>query len=105
MANKHFNENAFEYALNYIDKNPYEAKIRFEEYLEKYPNDYYARAYYVLLLERIGLFDLAQEEYDYIEKMIIVDTSFSKSGKRTSSIKYILSLAKIRLLAFHEKYQ
>lgn len=102
---KYFNENEFQYALDCVEKNPFEAKKRYDEYLDKYPQDYYARAYYILLLTRIGLFELAQQEYDYIEKMIIVNTSFSTSDKRAKGFKYIMALAKAKLLAHSEKYQ
>ena len=105
MQNKYFNENAFQYALNCIDKNPFEAKERFDEYLCKHPEDYYARAYYILLLERICLFELAQKEYDCIEEEISYNTSFNRNGKNTIGFKCIMALAKARLLAHHEKYQ
>lgn len=105
MQNKYFNENAFQYALDCVEKNPFEAKRRYDEYLEKYPNDYYARAYYILLLERICDFDLAQSEYDYIERETSYNTSFNQCGKNTIGFKSVMALAKVRLLAHYEKYQ
>ena len=105
MQNKYFNEKSFQYALDCVEKNPFEAKRRYEDYLDKYPKDYYARAYYIHLLERICLFELAKKEYNYVEKESSHDLSFNQSDKRAVGFKCIMALAKARLLAHDEKYQ
>ena len=105
MKNKYFNENGFQYAQNIIETNPMEAKIRFENYLSSYPDDYYARSYYVLLLIRIGKIKQAYSEYNYIEKRTNNNYNFAQSNKRMVGFNCIMALAKAKLLAYEEKYQ
>ena len=102
---KYFNEAEFQYAQNLIETNPFEAEIRFKEYLGKYPNDYYARSYYVLLLVRIGKINQAECEYNYIVNKTSSNKDFSQSDKRVNGFLYIMALAKAKILACQERYQ
>ena len=105
MPNKYFNENEFQYALDTIDKNPFEAKVLFDKYLDKFPKDYYARAYYVILLERLDYIDLAIDEYKMAIDISLQDPLFDINTKRKRAFKCIMALAKIKILASKGKYQ
>ena len=105
MKYKYFNDAEFQYAQNIIETNPFEAKTRFENYLNKFPNDYYARAYYVLLLIRIGKINYAVNQYNYISNKTKYDESFYQSDKRTNGFSYIMALAKAKILACTEQFQ
>lgn len=104
MQNRYFNENEFQYAINMMETNPFEAKKRFEDYIDKYPNDYYARAYFVHLLARLDEIDYANEIFDSIKTKVNDDKSFSQSDKRIIGFKCIMALAKIKLLSLEERY-
>ena len=105
MLNRYFNESEFQYAIKLLETDPFEAKERFETYLNKYPTDYYARAYYVILLTRICLFDEAQKEYDAIIKESNNDTFFAYNAKKLHGFKYNMIIAKLKLLGAKEDYQ
>lgn len=106
MPNKYFHEQEFQYAIKLLEHDPYGAKERFETYLEKYPDDYYARAYYVILLMRICLFDDALSEY----KTILRDTRNNNfyncnSIKKLKGFKYNMLLCELKILGYKEEYQ
>lgn len=106
MANKYFHEQEFQYSIKLLEHDPYGAKERFEAYLEKYPDDYYARAYYVILLTRICLIDEAEKEY----KTIIQETRNNNfydcnSIKKLKGFRYNMLLCELKILGYKEKYQ
>ena len=105
MQKKYFSEAGLQYAQSIIKTNPLEAKTRFEIYLKNYPNDYYARAYYILLLIRLGECEQANSEYNYINNKTANDFKFTSSNKRVVGFQCIMALAKAKLLAHAEKYQ
>ena len=105
MKNRYFNETAFQYAIDLMETNPYQSKERFEDYLDKYPNDYYARIYYVILLTRIHLFNEARDEYNSIVNDVNIDNYFLSDANRLKGFKYNLLIARIKLLIVFGKYK
>ncbi len=105
MKTKYFDEEESAYVLKVVESNPEEAKKRMEDYLDKYPQDYYLKTYYVMLLTRLCLFKKAREVYD----KIIRDTSNGnfhiQSTKRLDAFKFNLIMAQIKLLSAEEKYK
>jgi len=104
MQNKYFNVAEFQYAIKLLEIDPYEAKERFENYLKKYPTDYYARAYYVILLTRICMFEEAEKEFDAIIKESHNDSFYAYNANRLRGFKYNLCIAKLKILGAKEKY-
>ncbi len=101
---RYFNEQEFQYAIKLLEKNPFLAKERFENYLMKYPKDYYARAYYVILLTRICMFNEAEIEYNAIIKESHEGSFYAYNAKRLNGFRYNMLLAKIKILGAKEKY-
>ena len=104
MMDRYFNESEFQYAIKLLETDPFEAKNRFDAYLNKYPTDYYARAYYVILLTRIYLFDEAEKEYNAIIEESNNDSFYAYSAKRLKGFKYNMIIAKLKLLGEKEDY-
>ena len=102
---RYFDENAFRYAVSALETDPFHAKERFEKYIEKYPNDYYARAYYALVLTRLCMFDEAEEEYEYIKLKAQNCHHYTNSENDLSGFIHIMILVKIKILAYREDYQ
>lgn len=106
MQYKYFRETEFQYALDLFENNPFEAKERFEAYLEKYPNDYYARAYYVMLLAKLCLFDEAEEEYERIIEETRNNNFYSDSSiKKLNGFKCNMIISKLKILSAKEDYR
>ena len=103
--NKYYNESAFQYAIDLLENDPFHAKLRFKAYIEKYPKDYYARAYYALLLTRLCEFDEAEAEYDYIKIKSQNDHFYICNQNDLRGFHYNMILVKMKILAYHEKYQ
>jgi len=108
MRNKFFNEDEFTYTLKTIETDPYTAEERIKRYLEKYPRDYYARAYYVIILTIVCKIDEATEEYNKIISDVTNDKFFdvvSKNYKKYKAFKFNMVIARMKILAAKDKYQ
>ena len=106
MSYKYFRETEFKYAIKLLETDPFHAKERFEEYLDKYPNDYYARAYYVILLTRICLIDEAEEEFCRIIQEAYNNNFFNDNSiKKLRGFKYNMLVAELKILGAKEQYQ
>ena len=105
MQNMFFGEEEFQYVLNTIERNPLEARDLFIKYLNKYSKDYYARAYYVQLLIRLNMNDLAMQEYNNIVNEVANDKRYTKTKKQNHGFKFVMAVNKMKLLVIQEKYQ
>ena len=103
--NKHYDESSFQYAIDMLETDPFHAKEALESYLERYPKDYYARAYYALLLTRINMMDEATNEYNYVIIKSSNDAHYITNYKNMRGFRYILSVVKMKLLAYNNEYQ
>lgn len=104
MKNKHFDKWEFDNAANIINSNPYEAKLRFENYISKYPNDCSAHIYYSFVLSKLGLFD--ETEHIINEAMILFEKNLNSLNKQSIiEIKKNYINAMLSLLSYQGKYK
>lgn len=104
MKYKIFSEQEFDYAIRLLETDPFMAKTRFIEYMNKYPYDYYAQTYYILLLTRLCEFDEAEKEYNRVLTETGNGTSYSNNRKRYEAFIINMALIKVKLLANKENY-
>lgn len=105
MIIKYFDEWEEKQALSYITSNPLVSKLKFEEYLNKYPKDYSARIYYTTVLTILGEFDEAENVLDDVEFAINTDRKFASEIDRIKQNKLDIIIARLRILAHQERYE
>ena len=105
MKNKYYNEWELDQAINLMEKNPYEAVRKFENYLKKYRKDYNAFAFYINSLVNIKEIDKAKKVLASIENKVVNDSKFINNNRRYKSFKKKILYNKLQLLMFEEKYQ
>lgn len=105
MATTYFNKIEFKQALSFAETNPLLAKIKFEEYLKKYPKDYSSYTYYASILITLGEFTKAEYVLDSMEYLSKNDKQYAqKQDKiRLNTINSIGS--RLRLLSYQEKFE
>lgn len=98
MQNKYFDNWEFNKIIPLIETNPYEAKIRFEEYLKKYPKDYIPYPFYISTL-------ISTKDITNAKKMLNYITNFKHNKTFTNELfeEHIL-LIKLKLLLYEDKY-
>lgn len=104
MNKNHYNVWEFKQALNLAEIDPLSARIAFEEYLKKYPNDYSAYPYYCSNLIIIGELELAEKVLDYVEEEYIKDDVFLRASS-FEKFKYNMFFSRVKLLSYQEKYE
>lgn len=105
MKSTRFDRWEFLNILSIVDTNPLEAKIRYEEYLKKYPKDYSAYSYYAAVLIMIGEFEAAEKIMDYVEQISKKDQNFNKDLKKIQNLTENFIFVKLKLLMYQEKYE
>ena len=105
MKNKYYNEWELDQAINLMEKNPYEAVRKLENYLKKYRKDYNAFAFYINSLVNIKEIDKAKKVLASIENKVVNDSKFINNNRRYKSFKKKILYNKLQLLMFEEKYQ
>jgi len=103
MKKLYYNKWEFLNAINLMESDPYEAKIRLENYISKYPNDYCAYVYYAFILTNLGEFEKAENIINKTEKQAYQDVIFTNNKNNNSFFNIIIS-AKIKILSFTERY-
>ncbi len=104
MKNKFFDKQEFNEAASIIETNPIKAKIKFDKYLAKYPNDYSAYIYYANLLMTFGDFERANIFIEKAESVYSSDEVFTNNSKKAKIYKFYIFFNKIKLLCLTEKY-
>lgn len=105
MKTKYFNKYEFNYAASLLETNPIEAKLRFEEYIKKYPKDYVGHMFYATALITLGEFSKAEEILDETEELLSSDKKVNNEfGKQKLNQREIIS-NRLRLLSYQEKYE
>lgn len=104
MESKYYNNWEFQQLLSLTKTNPFEAKIRYEQYLEKYPDDYPAYPYYIALLIRLQQLEEAQKVLYYIEKEANENKRFNNISIKKEIFKDSLTFTKIKLLSYQKKH-
>lgn len=105
MDAKYFNSWEFKQILLLTDTNPFEAKIKFEQYLTTYPEDYSAYPYYISCLITLGLFDESKKILDYINNIQHQDNKFKFKLKKDKKLKTRFIFSYIQLLTYQGKYE
>ena len=104
MSDKYFNIHEFKRAIDLIDIDPFLSITLLERYLEKYPKDYSAYAYYCSNLIILGKIEEAEKIYNYLEKIYKEDDVIKKYD-RTRKIEENMIFSKIKLLSYQKKYE
>ena len=104
MKNNFFNCLEFKKAEKFIETNPVLAKKVFEEYVEKYPEDYnalYMFAYVLIILKDLKGAKMVAEE---AKRLYYGDTHFFRTNKKNEWVDYNSKLINIRILAREKRY-
>ena len=103
MSNKYFDIFEFKQIMNLMDIDPYASLSLYEQYLNKYPNDYSAYLLYCSNLIILGKLDDAERIYNYFENKYKNDKEL-EGTERSKKIKESQVFTKIKLLSYQEKY-
>lgn len=104
MTDKYFDQWEFTNIHYLADINPLEAKLKFEEYLEKYPKDYSAYPYYASVLITLGEFRNAEKILNFVKTKYVDDNNFCKNSEKIEILKYNIIFTSLRLLSYQGKY-
>lgn len=85
MLNKYYDTYEFRNIDALSKANPFKAKEAYEEYLQKYPEDYSAYPYYASVLITLGMFEEAEKVLSYSELILKTDKKILRDTKK---IKY-----------------
>lgn len=102
MAEKYFNKLQFLKAVSLMDIDPVESKRQFTRYLEEYPYDFSAYAYFSSLLITLGEIDIACKLMDEANELVYL-IGFDKNS-RYVHFKEQMLFSQLRLLSYQEKY-
>lgn len=102
--NRYFDVFEFQQIINLMDINPYSSLVLYEQYLDKYPNDYSAYLLYCSNLIILGKLEEAEKVYNYFEKRHMNDNNL-KGTEKEKRIKESMIFTKIKLLSYQEKYE
>lgn len=105
MKANYFNKWEFDRALSYLETNPQVSKLKFQEYLRKYPKDYAAYTYYASTLITLGNFDEAEEVLNTLEKAMSTDKKYANQTKKIRLNSIELLGTKLRLLSYKQRYE
>jgi len=95
----------FRYIISLFDTDPLEAKVRFEEYLRNYPNDYSAYTYYTFLLIILGNFEEAESVLEDVQNSYVNDYNFMKDKKKVDLMEKNIIFDTLKLLSYQERYE
>lgn len=104
MRKDYFNKLEFKKAIEIIEVNPLESKLRFEAYINKYPEDYYAYVYYIGALITLKEFDKAENMFNELNIKFKRNGHFCNQTEKLKLLKQNISFAKLRLLVNQGKY-
>lgn len=104
MDDQYFNVWEFKRALEMTEVDPFVAKKMYEDYLQKYPNDYSAHAFYCSVLIILGQLDEAEKLLNILEQKYNEDENFMKSLKFKSFYQNFI-FTKLKFLSYSGKYE
>lgn len=100
-----FNKWKFEQIFNLSKTNPYEAKIKYEEYFQEYPKDYTTYPYYSSILILLGEFNEAKKILDYVESKYIRDSNFMKQQDKVEFLKKYVVYDRLKIFCYTKKFK
>lgn len=104
MSYKHFDNWDFKQSVAFIDDSPFEAKIKLEEYIRKYPQDYFCYPYYAGVLITLGEFDKATQCLDYLINLYEQNQHFCNNYEKVAVLNASILFERVRILSYCEKY-
>lgn len=104
MATKYFDAYEFKRALDISEIDPITARILFEEYLEKYPNDYATYPYYCSVLMVLNEFKKAEEILEVVKEKVKQDRHFNDS-KKIEIFNQNLFFCQVKLLCYQKRFK
>lgn len=109
MQKDFYNKIEFTKLAKIINSDPEQARLGFEQYLEKYPMDYYARTMYASVLVRLQEFELAQKILDQTEMSSTKNGHYTKFSEKVQSIELHIFYNRLTILShtgrFKELYE
>ena len=93
------------YILSIINVDPLRSKIKFEEYLKRYPKHYSAYPTYISNLIILGKLEEAERVLNYFEKLYKSDESYVQKKYFVELLERDIFRVKLKLLAYKEKYE
>ena len=102
---RHYNKLAFRKAMQLVNSNPYRAKKLYEEYLQEYPDDYMAQAFYASIIITLKEFEKAEKIIKDIEEKIFVNGHIIDDFKKQHNDEESILFSKIRLMSYQGQYQ
>lgn len=105
MEKNYFNKYEFKKAVDHGNVNPFTAINMFQNYIQKYPDDYNSYCYYANLLILIGKVDEAESVLDKMLKLKEENTKYQNLDRRNYYLTNDILWVKLRLLVYQNKYQ
>lgn len=105
MKDIYFNKLEAGKIYSLIKTDPLEAKIAYESYLEKYPNDYYVYACYLKPLTILEEYEKAYEILKNVKIMMVNDNHFWNDKEKLESVNRQLVLSELFILMGKEMYE
>lgn len=105
MEARYFNKWESGRIYELIENDPISAKILYEEYLEKYPKDYYICASYIRTLTTLGEYERALEVLEETKLKIANNPTFLNEKEKNDKVNRFLILNELYILMGEEKYE
>lgn len=100
----YFNNEEYIYVKSFLRTNPSETLIRTEEYIKKYPNDYFAGVFYSKVLKVLGGFSEALYVLDNIEERYTSNKKLFNDFAKYNIIEEKVLYNKLRCLSYLEDF-
>ena len=100
----YFNNEEYIYVKSFLRTNPSEALIRTEEYIKKYPNDYFAGVFYSKVLKVLGYFSEALYVLGNIEERYTSNKKLFNDFAKYNIIEEKVLYNKLRCLSYLEDF-
>lgn len=104
MEEKYFDYWAFHKIYEEIEHDPFNTKIKIEEYIKQYPTDYNARAYHIYALIVTADFDNAIRELQQLKKAYKNDQTFLKYKNKVDLFESDILTDEVRILCHKGEY-
>jgi hypothetical protein len=105
MKDRYFNKLEFQQVEALININPLEAKVRFEEYINKYPKDYSGYVRYAGVLIILEEMDEAEKVLEYVSKIYTKDNAFLSNNLKIELFERNLICTKFKLLSYKGDFE
>lgn len=105
MGTEHFNQHYFSKAMDMKKEDVYLAVELFKQYIDEYPDDYMAKAYYASALITIKKLEEAKSVLDDIETQLSSDRKIAKYKEKNYKNSATIVFTKMKLLFYSNRYE